>query len=187
MPTSGIANARANPLQMRHMSTVAVQLREARDARKLTIQQVAEATKIRTDHVRALEEGNYDVFAAPVYIRGFVRAYAQLLKLDPKQIMIELDAELSDTEKFCDPPPLSDRSNGVLDFITLQLSKVNWRKSVVVIIVLLVIGAVIGLISLLMHYRNADPLAGLPPAVYQPQQPGSGEVVPPPGTPPRRK
>ena len=45
------------------MSTVAEQLRVAREARKLTIQQVADATKIRTDHIRALEEGNFNVFS----------------------------------------------------------------------------------------------------------------------------
>ena len=56
------------------MSTVAEQLREAREAQNLTVYQVAEITKIRTDHIRALDEGNYDVFSAPVYIRGSVRS-----------------------------------------------------------------------------------------------------------------
>ena len=37
------------------MSTVAERLHQAREARKLTIEQVAEITKIRTDHLRALE------------------------------------------------------------------------------------------------------------------------------------
>ncbi len=64
---------------MRVMSTVAEQLRQAREARNLTEQQIVEITKIRTDHLRALEEGNFDVFSAPVYIRGFVRSYATLL------------------------------------------------------------------------------------------------------------
>ncbi|MGH7954054.1 MAG: helix-turn-helix domain-containing protein, partial [Limisphaerales bacterium] len=50
------------------MPTVAEQLRAAREVQKLTIHQVAEKTKIRTDHVRALEDGNFSVFSAPVYI-----------------------------------------------------------------------------------------------------------------------
>lgn len=169
------------------MSTVAAQLRDAREGRKLSIHQVAEATKIRTDHIRALEEGNYDVFAAPVYIRGFVRAYAQLLKLDCSTVMAALDEELSGTKKFRQPPPLSEQSNGILDFITLQLSKVNWRKSLVVLGALLAIGVIVTLISLLLHRRNSDPLADLPPAVYQPQQPGSSEFVPVSGNEPRKK
>ena len=72
------------------MPTVAEQLRAGREASKLDIYQVAEITKIRTDHLRALEAGDYDQFAAPVYIRGFVRTYAGLLKLDVAKVMADL-------------------------------------------------------------------------------------------------
>src|ERR1700722_7028134 len=109
------------------MSTVAEQLRLAREAKNLTVYQVAEVTKIRTDHIRALEEGNFNTFSAPVYIRGFVRTYATLLKLDTPQIMTALDDELGRTEKFREPPPLTEQTGGALNFITLQLSKLNRR------------------------------------------------------------
>ena len=66
---------------------VAEQLRAGREARKLSINEVAETTKIRTDHIRALEEGDYNVFVAPVYIRGFVRCYSMLLRLDVPAVM----------------------------------------------------------------------------------------------------
>ena len=72
------------------MSTVAEQLRAAREAKKLTVQQVADATKMRTDHVRALEEGKFNVFSAPVYIRGSVKIYAKLLKLDEAPLLAAL-------------------------------------------------------------------------------------------------
>ena len=88
------------------MSAVSDQLRQARESQKITVQQVAEVTKIRTDHLRALEEGNFDVFSAPVYIKGFVRSYATMLKLDVPQIMAALEAELGQTQKFSEPPPL---------------------------------------------------------------------------------
>src|SRR5262245_6048245 len=110
------------------MPTVAEQLRQAREAKNLTVHQVAETTKIRTDHIRALEEGNFDMFTAPVYIRGFVRTYATLLKLNVPQVMAALDAELGATAKFSEPPPLSTQSRSPLDFFMLQLSKVDWRK-----------------------------------------------------------
>jgi cytoskeletal protein RodZ len=162
------------------MSTVAEKLRTAREARKLTIHQIAETTKIRTDHIRALEEGSFNTFSAPVYIRGFVRAYAGILKLDVKQIMAELETELAGTEKFREPPPLTNQPKGVLDFVTLQLSKVNWRKSIFVLTALLVVAVIITIVSIWVHNRNSDPLAGLPPAVYKPAQPNTSEVVPPP-------
>src|SRR5437867_301757 len=105
----------SNRYNLTVMTTVAEQLRSAREARGLTVHQVAEITKIRTDHLRALEEGNYEVFSAPVYIRGFVRAYASLLKLDVPMLMTTLDAELGRTERFDEPPPLSDEPRGFVD------------------------------------------------------------------------
>jgi cytoskeletal protein RodZ len=157
------------------MSTVAEQLRQAREAKNLTVQQVVEITKIRTDHLRALEEGNFDVFSAPVYIRGFVRGYATLLKLDVPQVMAALEAELAGTTKFSEPPPLAEHSHSFVDFLMLQLSKVDWRKG------LIGLGAVIVLVAAVSGWtawRRHNPLKGLKPAVYQSTQDVSGTTLP---------
>ena len=90
--------------------TVSEQLRQAREAKHLSIAQVAEITKLRTDHVRALEEGKYEVFSAPVYVRGFVRTYSNLLKLDVPQVMAALDGELGGLKKFADMGGFSEDS-----------------------------------------------------------------------------
>ncbi len=160
------------------MSTVAEQLRQAREARHFTVEQVAEITKIRTDHLRALEEGNFNVFSAPVYIRGFVRTLSTLLKLDVPQVMATLDAELGQTRKFAEPPPLSDRPRGVVDFIMLQLSQFDWRRGIVGLAVVVVLAG--GFFSLVVwrHYRTSDPLKGLKPGLYQSTQHTSGETLP---------
>ena len=160
------------------MATVAEQLREAREARSLTVHQVADITKIRTDHIRALEEGNFDVFSAPVYIRGFVRTYATLLKLDVPQTMSALDTELGKTEKFSEPPPLTNQPRSPLDFIMLQLSKVDWRKSLVGLSILAGIAVIVSAIVIWRQYSTRDPLRNLKPAVYQPAKNSSGEKLP---------
>ena len=149
------------------MSTVAEQLRAGREAKNLTVYQVAETTKIRTDHIRALEEGNFDAFSAPVYIRGFVRIYATLLKLDVPQIMAALNAELGRTEKFSEPPPLTDTANTPLDRVMFLLSKFNWRVGAVGGAALGILLVAIVISVTLRHRRHGDSLAGLPPAVYQ--------------------
>jgi cytoskeleton protein RodZ len=164
------------------MSTVAEQLRQAREAQKLTVPELAEITKIRSDHIRALEEGNFNVFSAPVYIRGFVRTCATILKLDVPQVMSALEGELGQTEKFSEPPPLSDQPRTPVDFVMLQLSKVNWRKGVVVLGGLVVLLVIVLCVALAKHARRSgDPLAGLKPAVYQPVN--SGETLPLPPAP----
>jgi cytoskeletal protein RodZ len=160
------------------MSTVAQQLHQAREARHLTLQQVAEITKIRSDHLRALEEGDFSVFSAPVYIRGFVRTYSTLLKLDMPQIMSALDAELGQSKKFSEPPPLSDHARGPLDFLMLQLSKIDWRRGGVVLgLLAAALAVLLGGIAW-RHYKSADPLKNLKPGVYQSPKSKSGDTLP---------
>ena len=174
----GIAKGGTSEVYRRDMPTVAEQLRTAREARKLTVYQIAETTKIRTDHIRALEDGNFDIFVAPVYIRGFVRTYATLLKLDVPQVMSALENELALTEKFSEPPPLSKEPRGVLDFLMLLLSRLDWRKAGLVLGAVILAGLVFGVYALWRHFQTRDPLAGLPPAVYQPGANDSGETLP---------
>jgi len=160
------------------MPTVAEQLRQAREAKHLTIEQVAEVTKIRTDHLRALEEGNFNVFSAPVYIRGFVRSLSTLLKLDVPRVMAALDAELGQTRRFAEPPPLSPHPRGALDFVMLQLSKVDWRKGALGLSLAALVGVTLLSVVAWRHYRTSDPLKGLKPAMYHPVQSNSGETLP---------
>ncbi|MGO9478038.1 MAG: helix-turn-helix domain-containing protein [Limisphaerales bacterium] len=158
------------------MSTVAEQLRGAREAQKLTVQQVADATKIRTDHIRALEEGNFNVFCAPIYIRGSVKNYAMRLKLDVPQIMAALDAELGRTEKFSEPPPLTEASNTPVDRFMFLLSKLNWKAGVAGTAILGIALVVFFVGFAWRHHQHSDALAGLKPAVYQTAN--SGQTLP---------
>jgi len=158
------------------MSTVAEQLRTAREARQLTIAQVAEMTKIRTDHIRALEEGNFNVFSAPIYIRGSVKNYALRLKLDVPQIMAALDAELGRTEKYSEPPPLSEEPGKPIDRLMFLLSKLNWKFGAAGAAVLGVALAVFFASFAWRHHKPGNALAGLQPAVYQ--SANSGQTLP---------
>lgn len=159
------------------MPTVAEQLRQAREAQKLDVYQVAETTKIKTDHVRALESGQYNVFTAPVYVRGFVRTYAAMLKLDVPRVMADLDGELKQTERFREPPALTQRHSSVLDFLMLQLSKLNWRIALALLILLVLLwGGVVWFRS--YNKKGADPHRNLGPGLYQPPANRSGETLP---------
>jgi cytoskeletal protein RodZ len=168
------------------MPTVAEQLRAAREARNLSINEVAEITKMRTDHIRALEEGNFDVFVAPVYIRGFTRTYATLLKLDVPVLIKALEAELGKTEKFSEPPPLTDTDKSVVNFMTLQLSKLNLHRRELLIGVIALVVIVVG-ISIWKRHRSPTLPPNLPPARVQPATRDSGSTLPLPTPAPRTR
>ena len=158
------------------MPTVAEQLRAAREAKNLTVQQVADATKIRTDHIRALEDGNFNVFSAPIYIRGSVKNYGAMLKLDVPQLMAALDGELKGTAKFSEPPPLVEASKSPLDYMMFLLSKVNVKIALAGAGILAIVLAVVIAVWAWRHHKNSNSLTGLQPAVYQPAS--SGDTLP---------
>ena len=64
-------------------------LRLAREKRGLSLQQVEEATKIRTRYLRDLENENFDVLPA-VYMLGSLKTYAEHLGLDGAAMTGEL-------------------------------------------------------------------------------------------------
>ena len=159
------------------MPTVAEQLRHGRKVLNLSVHQVAEATKLKTDHVRALEEGNYDYFTAAIYLRGSVRTYANLLKLDSAELLTELETELSSTKKFAAEAPVLQRKRSGVDSFMLLLSRLNWGIAATII--------AIGAIALggnasyraWKHRKTADPLKKLSSGMYQPAE-SAGEILP---------
>lgn len=162
-------------------TTVGDRLRQARERANWSIHDVSEKTKIRTDHIAALEEGNYNVFSAPVYIRGFVRNYAGTVKLDVNDTLALLDRELSQTDRFKEHPKLTPHSRGALDYLMLQLSKINWTLALPIIVVALILFAAIFSYRVYRERKTRDPLQNLGPGLYQPKT--SGETLPlPPST-----
>jgi len=160
------------------MPTVAEQLRQAREQRGWTIDQLADVTKIRTDHIRALEGGDYNVFAAPVYIQGFVRTCATLLKLDVPKVMADLDSELGATKKFREHPRLTSDSRGIVDYIMLQFSKINWRVALPFLIGIIVIGGGVLTYRIIKTRQTEDPLKNLSTGIYQPKK-GTDVIISP--------
>lgn len=54
-----------------------------REAMGWTVEQVADQLKLAVRQVVALEAGDYAALPGPAVVRGFVRAYAKIVKLDP--------------------------------------------------------------------------------------------------------
>ncbi len=167
------------------MATVSEQLKLAREQQQLDVYQVAEITKIKTDHIRALEAGTYEIFPAPVYIKGFTRTYATMLKLDVPRVLAELEAELSRDERFRDHPPLTNTPRSPLDFVMLQLSRLNWRITLGALAALVVVLVIVFLVKGGTP-ASEDPLKDLGPGVYQQKTGKSSDTLPLPAPPAKR-
>lgn len=69
------------------MESIGSQLRNAREARGLTISQAASATRIKYQHIEAIERDEFSTFAAAAYARGFIKIYAEYVGLEPAPLL----------------------------------------------------------------------------------------------------
>ena len=72
------------------MDSVFQELKHAREARHLSIEDVSDATLINASFLEAIERGNTTVLPQ-TYVRAFIREYASFVGLDPLEIMRKYD------------------------------------------------------------------------------------------------
>lgn len=74
--------------------SVGQQLRRQREQRGLAISDVADELHLRPSVIQQIENGEHTRFDGELFLKGYVRAYAQLVDLDPDQLITALDREL---------------------------------------------------------------------------------------------
>lgn len=77
----------------------------ARLKKKVTASQAAAATRMKVQHVEALERGDFSRMAAPMYAKGFIKIYAEYLGLDPMPLIKSYMDNLAPKESVVQVPP----------------------------------------------------------------------------------
>lgn len=158
------------------MATVGEQLKTAREAQRLPVHRVAEVTRMRTDQVLAIEAGNHSAFVAPVYLRGFVRAYARFVRVDEAAILAQLDQESGRPGQPVRPARPADEGEGGRPDLLERLSRIRWQTLGPVIA-----GVLVAVFGFLLIRSSRDqtgiPSADFSPALYEPGPRGAGEVL----------
>ncbi len=57
-------------------------LERARQRQGVTLEEAEKATRIRSDYLQRLESDDHSAMPEPIYVRAFVKAYANYLGLD---------------------------------------------------------------------------------------------------------
>ncbi len=74
------------------MQTIGERFEEARKKKGISIREAAEATKIRGDYLQRFESNHFDIGLSEIYTRGFLRSYANFLKLPSDRILNDYSA-----------------------------------------------------------------------------------------------
>jgi cytoskeletal protein RodZ len=86
------------------------ELRRARTARKLSLADIAARTKINQTILRAIEDNRFDRVPGGLFRRGYLRAYAREVHLDPEEIVERYRAEFEPA--IADPLPAEETTHG---------------------------------------------------------------------------
>src|SRR4029078_12700130 len=140
-------------------------LREAREARKLTLAQVAGETRIPQRHLQTREAGDFTALPARTYAISFAKNYARMVGLDQAEIAAMVRAELDAQDPRARARPAGFEPG---DPARVPSNRVVW---------FVVIGLLILLAGVFAAYRTMfAPAAELPSPVDQQRADGTEQT-----------
>ncbi len=81
------------------MTKIGEKLRKARKNKNLTLEELEERTKIRKKYLRAIEEGNYEIIPGHIYIKAFIKGYANEIGLKGEEMVKKYEELLQQQQK----------------------------------------------------------------------------------------
>ncbi len=103
-------------------------LQTARIKLSLSIEDVANRMHLSVNILQSIEENNFDDITAPIFVKGYLRAYARIVSLDEEEMIEEYLNFYSDED-----PPISSTSNTSPE-ITSNDARIKWTTYFVIIV-----------------------------------------------------
>jgi len=146
----------------------------AREASGMSIDTVAQQLKLAPRQVRALEAGEFSHLPGRTFVRGFIRNYARLLRLDPEQVLGALPA--GGAMPSLEAPTLHPTAPAMGELpTTVEPSKAGWTRWAIPLTLAAVVAAA-------AVYEWKRPVASIRPAqakeAVAPSVPATDSVPP---------
>lgn len=102
-------------------------LKTARIEQGLSIEDVVTRMHLSIGILKAIEDNNFDEVTAPIFVKGYLRAYARIVSLDEDEIIQQYLDYYSDED-----PPISSTSN-LAPEISSDDARVKWTTYLVIV------------------------------------------------------
>jgi len=139
-------------------------LKQEREKRKITLEQISVSTKIGTRMLQALEEDNFSQLPGGIFNKGFVRAYSRFVGLDEDQTVAEYLEASGDAPLIpIEPESLEEEASEIEETVSRKTSDTaparqlpwGWFAAVLLVVALA--------LSFWNHRRREHPRPSLPP------------------------
>jgi cytoskeleton protein RodZ len=135
-------------------------LREARETKGFTLEDVQDEIRINAKYLKSLEEGDYAALPTPTHARGFLRNYAHFLGLDPQPLLNRYETSLKRSplkapagngrEAAPNLPPISPNASVFYDPVNVEVD-VGQRRDPESALRLIIILALIIAVALVVN------------------------------------
>ena len=69
------------------METLGQELKRRREEKKISLQEMSDATRIGIRFLQAIEADDYSALPGGIYSRSFIKAYARFVKMDEEEAL----------------------------------------------------------------------------------------------------
>lgn len=132
------------------MQTVGEILKAEREKKNLSVKDIETGTSIRALYITAIEEENYKIVPGEVYLKGFIRNYANYLGLDGKELV---EMYRQSQQPTVEQVPLEQRIKQERHKPRDQQEKSSWGKYVAAGVIIV---AVVGAAAFMMPSNNSS-------------------------------
>ena len=131
--------ASTEPGTQPRLATAGALLAAAREAAGLSVDAVAQQLKLAPRQVRALEEGDYTHLPGRTFVRGFVRNYARLVRVDSERVLAALTAGANASTLAA--PTLQQTAPTIGELPTSDHTKPGWTRWAIPIMLAAIVAA----------------------------------------------
>lgn len=119
-------------------------LKRAREERNIPLEDVSAVSKINVKLLAHLEAGNYDQLPNPVFVRGYLKAYANYIGIDSKEVVGRFDEQFQSKDKkriFLAPQNIGEKKRSLSKSFS---KKLYWLLFGLVSIVIIILTSTLG-------------------------------------------
>jgi cytoskeleton protein RodZ len=92
------------------MEPIGDYLKREREFRNIALEEISRTTKIRPSILRAIEESRLDSLGSLVFVKGYLKAYARHVGLDPTDVVLRYEASQREEEDLRSKESLDERT-----------------------------------------------------------------------------
>jgi cytoskeleton protein RodZ len=131
------------------MPSVGAYLREQRQRKGLSLDEVARATRVASRYLEALETDHFSSLLAPVFTRGFIRAYCQVVSVSPEEALALYERAIGAAARTRGRPPQQE--------VGSPAERRPGGTVLVSFVLLVVLGVALFAVTLLLHSGGDRP------------------------------